>query len=147
MPTVADHYQLIPANVRLMSSDAGARLNRRWMPSLLWAGVILVGTSLPGNAVPHEVSLHDKALHFSAYAVLGALLARDLQGVTATWWAALIAMAVAVAFGAADEWHQQFIPGRYSDVADWRADSIGAVGGTILWVLLHRNRRLSITTE
>lgn len=122
-------------------------MNRRWVLPLLWAGVILVGTSLPGTAVPHEVALHDKAVHFTGYAVFAALLTRDVKQVGMQWVTVLLAIAVALAFGAADEWHQRFIPGRYSDVADWLADSVGAVVGAALWSLYHRNRRLSTSTE
>lgn len=32
-------------------------------------------------------------------------------------------------FGALDEWHQGFIPGRDPDSLDWIADTIGAAGG------------------
>jgi VanZ family protein len=51
-----------------------------------------------------------------------------------------LAVAIAVAFGAADEWHQGFIPGRSTDPADWRADSVGAAGGAIIFALFSRIR-------
>ena len=36
-------------------------------------------------------------------------------------------------FGATDEWHQQFTPGRSGkDVGDWTADSIGGLAGSLL---------------
>ncbi len=30
-------------------------------------------------------------------------------------------------FGLVDEWHQSFTPGRYMEVADWVADTFGAI--------------------
>jgi VanZ family protein len=33
---------------------------------------------------------------------------------------------VVSAYGASDEWHQSFVPGRSTDVRDWIADTIGA---------------------
>jgi len=113
---------------------------RRWLPPLLWAGVILIGTSLPGNSLPQQITLYDKVLHFSIYALLGLLLSRQIGEVTGRWRAAALAVVIAVAFGAADEWHQRFIPGRSTELADWRADSIGAVSGALLLALFRRNR-------
>jgi len=86
-------------------------------------------------------------VHFTVYAFFGVLLAREVSLVASRWRAVLIAIVVAVAFGAADEWHQKFIPGRSSDVADWRWDSIGATGGALLWAISRRTRRTTITSE
>jgi VanZ family protein len=35
-------------------------------------------------------------------------------------------------YGASDEWHQSFVPGRMVEVADWLADSIGGVIGAVV---------------
>ena len=104
---------------------------RRWLPPLLWAGVILIGTSLPGSLVPRQVSAFDKALHFTVYAILAVLLTRQISEVTGRWRAAVLAIALTAAFGAADEWHQGFIPGRSQELADWLADSLGAAVGAL----------------
>ena len=80
----------------------------------------------------------DKVVHFSAYGVLGASVAwaaqvRGLRG--------LLRSAVVVSvFGAADEWHQQFIPNRRMDARDWMADTAGAVAGLSLVTALARRR-------
>jgi VanZ family protein len=44
---------------------------------------------------------------------------------------ALIAILIS-AFGALDEWHQQFIPGRSMEFNDWIADTSGGVTGVSL---------------
>ena len=80
----------------------------------------------------------DKLVHFSAYGLLGASVA----------WAArlrgrrsLLRCAIVVSIlGAADEWHQQFIPNRRMDVRDWMADTAGAVAGLSLVTALARRR-------
>jgi VanZ family protein len=103
---------------------------RRWLPPLVWAGVILFGTSLPSAVVPHQVSAFDKALHFTIYAIFAALLTRAGSDVFGRWRAATLALVISAVFAAADEWHQRFIPGRATEVADWHADTLGAaVGG------------------
>jgi VanZ family protein len=45
-----------------------------------------------------------------------------------------------VVMGAADEWHQQYIPGRAAEVADWVADSIGGLVGATTWMLRSRHK-------
>lgn len=134
-----------------MHRDVGARLKvRRWLPPLVWAGVILIVTSLPGPMVPRSLSPYDKAVHFTLYGLFGVLLAREIGLANERWRAAFMALVIAVAFAAADEWHQGFVPGRSRDVADWRADSYGAAAGALLWALsavFRRNRRTSHTTE
>jgi len=68
----------------------------------------------------------DKILHAGAYAVVGALMrwaagpeARD-PGASRWAWLAV------AAYGAIDEFHQSFVPGRTPSVGDWAADAIGA---------------------
>src|SRR5437762_857403 len=125
-----------------MRRDTGDRLNvRRWLPPLLWAGVILIGTSLPGSLVPREISSFDKAIHFTIYAILAVLLAKQISEVTGRWRAAVLAILLTAAFGAADEWHQGFIPGRSRELADWRADSLGAAIGALAVAASRRANR------
>lgn len=135
--------------IRLVHRDAGDRLNvRRWLPPLVWAGVILFGTSLPQSAVPVQTSSIDKVLHFTFYTVFAYLLSRQISEVTDRWRAAAIAIVVAAAFGAADEWHQRFIPGRSTELADWLADSAGASVGALAASGFRRGARSrAITTK
>lgn len=100
-----------------------------------------VATSIPNPPVPAGVARFDKVAHFAMYAVLGALVARALAGRRAALAGLLAAVAIAAAFGAADEWHQQFIPGRSMDLVDWTADSSGALVGATLAVLAAGRRR------
>ncbi len=104
----------------------GARA--RWLPAAAWAAVILAATSWPNPDVP-AVGGGDKLVHAGMYAGLAWLVARAGR---AGQRAAPLAWVVAgvAAFGAADEWHQQFIPGRSASAADWAADLSGAALGT-----------------
>ena len=113
---------------------------RRWLPPLLWAGVILLGTSLPSEAVPIQTSRIDKILHFTIYTVLAFLLTRQLVVGFRLWQAIVLAVAFSMAFGALDEWHQKLIPGRSTEFADWVADSLGAVIGALA-AAYHGRRR------
>jgi VanZ family protein len=81
--------------------------------------------------VPSQLSPYDKVVHFSMYCVLAALLARYVADGRVALRAAIVSVACATAFGAADEWHQKFIPGRSMEFADWVADTAGALVGVV----------------
>ncbi len=109
---------------------------RRWGPSLLWGATILLLTSIPGRAIPAAPVIPglDKVVHLGLYATFGWLvggaLLLSLDGAPRAEPGARGALAWAMGalalFAAADEWHQQFIPGRGADVLDWTADVAGA---------------------
>lgn len=86
---------------------------------------------MPGSVIPSQASGVDKLLHFSIYLLFGILLSRELAEITSRWRAAILAIGIAVAFAAADEWHQRFIPGRSTEFADWQADTLGASIGAL----------------
>ena len=44
-----------------------------------------------------------------------------------------MAIGVASLYGITDEWHQYYVPGRFSDVMDWIADTLGAALATFLY--------------
>jgi VanZ family protein len=119
--------------------DAGDRLNlKRWLPPIIWAGVILTATSIPSSVIPRGVSEFDKVVHFTIYALFAVLLGRSLSEVTTRWRAAILAIVISAVFGAVDEWHQQFVRGRFPDRADLLADTLGAVGGAFTVAALQR---------
>jgi VanZ family protein len=46
----------------------------------------------------------------------------------------LAALLLPLAVGAADEWHQLYLPGRDGSVDDWLADAVGiGLAGLALW--------------
>ena len=101
---------------------------RRWIPTALWAGLVLVGTSIPGSTVPDGPAGADKLVHFGSYAVLGTLATRArLQTLRGPLLPAMSLLLLAVAaFATFDEAHQRFVPGRSADVRDLIADVAGA---------------------
>ena len=66
-------------------------------------------------------------MHLVVYGILGALLARGrrLQGHIPH---AVLILAGAL-YGASDEWHQSFVPGRQVSALDWVADLCGVAAG------------------
>ena len=88
---------------------------------------ITIASSRPGHALPDmSFRFADKLVHAAAFAVLGGLWAWAL-GVKRA--ALLVSIAICVAFGIADELHQSTVPGRFPDVFDGIADTVGAVLG------------------
>ena len=125
----------------------GAARARRWGPLLAWTTLLGVATSGP---TPHGPAgrAGDTVVHALLYGVLAYLAGRALfwPGARAARLAGALAVLVAAsAFGWADEWPQQFIPGRSRSVADWQADTVGALGGAAAAVVLSRRRAQRLT--
>ena len=105
----------------------------RWLAALGWAVGILVATSIPGGNLPRAFPGADKLVHLALYAPLGVLVARALHASGARRAAGQAAWAGAFAlFAAADEWHQDLIPGRSSDRIDWLVDVVASTTGLVV---------------
>ncbi len=108
--------------------------------AVAWAGPLFWESS-QANPFPFlgsSILSHDKLLHLGAYAVLGALVAGALAARFGAARAIGAAALIAAAYGASDEWHQSYVPGRDADPADWAADAVGAVAGASAAVLALR---------
>ena len=86
------------------------------------AALIFLASSRSYVPSPGLTKVDDKIAHFAIYGLLGTLVCRVGRG----WRAAIWALLVVSAFGASDEWHQSFVPGRFTDFGDWLADTLGA---------------------
>jgi len=112
-----------------------------WAPAVLYAALIFALSSLsrPQDLVPPALLSYDKLLHLAEYAVLGLLVARALgAGGRPPARAFAGALLLASLYGASDELHQAFVPGRTADVLDWAADSAGAALGAGAIAFLRR---------
>ncbi len=111
-----------------------------WGPPALYALAIFIESSI--SRVPAFPSgFSDKDAHALLYAGLAGLVIRALCG--ARWsrvsvGAGAMAIGLAAAYGATDEFHQWFVPGRTADPADWVADVVGAAIGVGLVLLAAR---------
>lgn len=110
----------------------------RWLPAVLWASLIFWASSRPASLIPLIPVPHaDKGIHFIEFAVLCYLICWAQQA-TERRFKAIIWLAVLMtsAYGAFDEYHQRFTPERTPEVADWLADTLGAVAAGFLWFRL-----------
>jgi VanZ family protein len=100
----------------------------RWLPVVLWLGVIFAFSSIP--SLSSGLGTWDyvlrKGAHMTEYAVLACLLAR---AVGSYGWA----FALAVAYAATDEFHQTFVRGRHGTPVDVAIDGVGALIGLWAW--------------
>jgi len=83
----------------------------------------------------------DKVYHLAEYTVLGALVAHALLHASPGFppgSTCIIAWLVVVVYGASDEWHQSFVPGRDPAIYDWVVDSIGGTLGVLIAYLRRR---------
>lgn len=113
----------------------------RWLPPVIWAGVIFAFSAQPGSAIPGRYA---ELAHLAAYAILGGLLVAALLPERETGWAVAVAVLIASLYGVTDEFHQAFVPLRTPDVMDWALDTIGALLGALAVAALARRRRSGV---
>jgi VanZ family protein len=107
-------------------------------PIAAYLAVIFYLSSRPpgdGADIPH----FDKVLHLVEYGILGGLCARAaaiLRLVAPDSQTIALCAALCSLYGASDEFHQSFTPGRVVDVWDWAVDTLGGGLGAALWLRL-----------
>jgi hypothetical protein len=102
---------------------------------------LVPGLHKPGDSafiwlVANTPTLIQKILHVCLYGVLTLLLAWTLDGVGSKTYRFLIALIIAVSFGALMEWCQTKVPGRYATLYDVGLNAAGAVIGLLFAVFL-----------
>jgi VanZ family protein len=99
----------------------------RWLPVLVWAGVIFAFSSVPSlnSGLGTLDYVLRKGAHMTEYAILAMLLVRATGSYA---WA----FAVTVSYAASDEVHQLFVRGRHGSPIDVGIDAVGALIGLAL---------------
>jgi len=98
--------------------------------------------SAQSNPLPEITTrVWDKLLHTIEYAGLAVLLARALLREEIGVGRAFVVAALAASlYGASDEYHQSFVPGRDATPRDWAADTVGGVIGALAFTRLVERR-------
>jgi len=119
----------------------------RWLPFALACAGVWIASSMRHPPVPLFLRfVHaDKLLHLFGYVVLGGL-ALFGAGARPLLRNAAVAWAVVAIWGAADEWHQSFVPGRDASLGDFAADLAGAALGVGLLAWWSSRRRAPETS-
>lgn len=103
---------------------------------------IYLASDQPKLPSPEGVPGFDKIAHFGAYGLLASLWVRALAARLSPGRAAFLAWGIAALYGVSDEFHQHFVPGRSTELADWLADSSGAAVAVLLYTFWPAYRRL-----
>ena len=108
-------------------------------PAALWAAVLFLLTEIEGTNALLPAGT-DKLVHGGLYSILGLSLAwgRARTGFTGSTALLLI---IGAGYGALDEWHQSFVPGRDANLGDWMADVVGVMLGLMLFARFHSSSR------
>ncbi|MGB6432078.1 MAG: VanZ family protein [Candidatus Acidiferrales bacterium] len=116
----------------------GAHTSRIVIPILRWL--------FPHAAMATLLAVHlaiRKSAHVFEYFVFSVLLWLGIRTAPGRWqfrWA-LLAVAIAGVYGASDEFHQIFVPGRGASVHDVMIDVCGAIlAQVVIWLWLRPRR-------
>lgn len=124
-----------------------------WLPPLLYMALIFAVSSMKQPPLPmpkFEWLSIDKLYHFIEYAILSVLLTIAFlnappQRFPKKWIWVTVAI-ISILYGASDEIHQAFVPGRFATIADWVADVFGSVAGVYLVYLYCRKKNEHLLT-
>ena len=129
-------------------------LLRYQFPAVVWALLIFILSSIPASKLP-KISIvgFDKIVHGSLFFILGVLVHRALEPRVQTdrfdWRRVIISVGVVIIYGASDELHQAWVPGRRVDILDLTADSVGGILSAIFVYFdeIRRRRKLSSSSS
>jgi len=122
-----------------MSLSPRQRILIAWLPAVAYTLLIWWLSSQAFElAFMQRVPLQDKGVHFLEYGALSFFIAHAMAVTwpgrdSSTFFTAVVAT---VALGLLDEMHQSFVPGRFSDVLDLVADTIGGLAAALLYTAL-----------
>jgi VanZ family protein len=121
-----------------------------YFPLTLYWIVLFTATTLPGKDLP-DLGISDKIEHFSAFFILAVLINLTLIYQRKSYllfrYAIIATIIITLSYGAIDEIHQLFIPGRSADFRDWLADSSGVIMGVFSLNLLKNLLKFKIKFE
>jgi len=113
-------------------ADRAARLIAllSWMVLITyWSGQGTLPIDQPNVANVFH-GLQHRIAHLIAFGLLGLLARWAFDGLPR---ASLLAVLLVSVFGATDEWHQSFTPGRRAAIDDWAVDTASAALALYIW--------------
>lgn len=104
--------------------------------------------ALQAHVLGPDADVVSSFAHFCEYTLFGALLANALRCHMPLRRACLVGIACASLYGASDEFHQLFVPGRMCDPIDWLVDTAGgSLGSGLAYLLLRRRAKTASPKE
>ena len=109
-----------------------SRFARYWLPPIALMGLIFFLSAQPKTDMPDWGTMDaflKKATHVAVYGLLYLLLFRAFRGEwptrTAGGRGVYLPVFIAILYGASDEWHQTFVPGREGTLRDVLINAVG----------------------
>ncbi len=134
----------------MMISRTISQSRLSWLLLIIYCALIYWESSQAKAPVPDfGFQWQDKVYHLCGYALFAALCYWAFASLdrTAKRAGALCVLTTAL-YGASDELHQFFVPGRSSEIGDWLADVCGALLVVSLVYLRTRvKRRTTVSTD
>jgi len=134
---IAGYQDLMKMGIKIFDGPISFLAKRpflSWALTIIYAGIIFYFSAQvnPLGYIPGFVTIPALFKHVMEYTGLGFLLFTGFLSIGKGKKASLIlALIIAAIYGASDEIHQYFVPGRVCDIVDWAADSIGGVIGSL----------------
>ena len=118
------------------------KISNSFVPVLIWALIIVVGSILSSSKVP-SIAVPDKGIHFVFYAIFAFLLYfpvyRTKKIAFSFLGSAVIVVLIGFTFGALIELVQdRYIVGRFGEWLDLVANSLGLLVGALVGVIFKR---------
>ena len=108
----------------------------KWIPAFFIMGVSWYLSSLSQIEYIPQFFNADKLVHLVCFAGFSFWVSFALNIKTyKSFWIPTIIVST---YGIIDEIHQHFTPGRYVSFFDWTCDTIGAILGSLIFVLVYK---------
>jgi VanZ family protein len=127
--------------VARIAIDRFRRAINLWLPVLGCMGVIFYASGLPGKDIPSLFAYQDVLFHGLIYAILTLFFYRALKNTNSRLIRQQLFFFTIIfgfAYGASDEFHQMFTPGRDCSGFDLMVDTIGSCFGGFIGGIYHK---------
>ena len=118
----------------------------RWLIAIAFVGLVIVLSVTPGRGqtgdsvfvwlLVNTPTLIQKIMHIAVYALLAFLLTWALEDVSSRPVRLGLSLALTVSLGAALEWYQTQVPGRFGTLLDVLLNTGGALMGLLAALLI-----------
>ncbi len=106
--------------------------------SLAYTITVASGGSQPDIQIPTWIPSFDKIAHFFVFGLLATLFCRYRKLNRMNVYQGVFAIICTTLFGLSDELHQFSNPERFFEIADWIADTLGAIVAIIVYQNWHK---------
>jgi VanZ family protein len=108
---------------------------------LLLVAITIQSSFDTNNLIDLGFTFQDKFLHFMVFGFLAFLMARSFKISKFNLFNRyyhVMAILFTAFYGVLDEYHQYYVPGRFSTIGDWLADILGAIVFIVIYYYWER---------